>query len=170
MTDVLVACVGNIFAGDDGFGVEVARRLAGRPQPPGVRVVDFGIRGVDLTYALMDAPDVVVLVDAAQRGHAPGTVSVVELETSDTDEWIRDGGLISAHDLDPAKVLRLAAALGDPGGRRLLVACEPLDLGGEAGAMGLSPPIEAAVEPAVATVERLVAELITTQSAKGGDA
>ena len=78
MTSILVACVGNIFSGDDAFGVEVARRLSRVTLPDGVRVIDFGIRGIDLTYALMDGYDAVILVDAAQRGQAPGVVSVVE--------------------------------------------------------------------------------------------
>ena len=78
MTSILVACVGNIFNGDDAFGVEVARRLSQVTLPDGVRVIDFGIRGIDLTYALMDGYDAVILVDAAQRGQAPGVVSVVE--------------------------------------------------------------------------------------------
>src|SRR5947209_3209759 len=74
------AGVGNIFLGDDAFGVEVAQRLARRPLPAGVRVVDFGIRGLDLTYALLDPYDAVVLVDAAPRGNAPGTLYVLEPE------------------------------------------------------------------------------------------
>ncbi len=80
MTSILVACVGNIFNGDDGFGVEVARRLSQAKLPNGVRVIDFGIRGIDLTYALMDGYDAIILVDAAQRGEAPGVVSIVEPE------------------------------------------------------------------------------------------
>ncbi len=88
MTSILVACVGNIFSGDDAFGVEVARRLSRVALPDGVRVIDFGIRGIDLTYALMDGYDAVILVDAAQRGEAPGVVSVVEpdpIEMGDSD-------------------------------------------------------------------------------------
>ena len=82
MTSILVACVGNIFNGDDAFGVEVARRLSQATLPDGARVIDFGIRGIDLTYALMDGYDAVILVDAAQRGEAPGVVSVVEPDPS----------------------------------------------------------------------------------------
>ena len=75
---ILIACIGNIFLGDDGFGVEVARRLASRPLPPDVTVKDFGIRGFDLAYALMDSQDLTILVDACARGGAPGTVFVIE--------------------------------------------------------------------------------------------
>jgi hydrogenase maturation protease len=78
MGNVLIACVGNIFLGDDAFGVEVARRLSLRPFPEGVSVVDFGIRGIDLTYALLDPYEAVILVDAAPRGGPPGTLYVIE--------------------------------------------------------------------------------------------
>ena len=70
---ILIACIGNIFLGDDGFGVEVARRLAGRPLPPEVMLKDFGIRGFDLTYALLEPYELVILVDACPRGGEPGT-------------------------------------------------------------------------------------------------
>jgi len=157
---ILVAGVGNIFNGDDAFGVEVAQRLLGRPQPVGVKVVDFGIRGIDLTYALMDGCDAVILVDAAQRGHLPGTVSVVEPDLSAARELQPGDIVISGHDLDPAKVLQVVAALGGRCGRVVLVACEPLDCGDEDGAMGLSPPVAAAIDPAVATVENLIDEFL----------
>src|ERR1700736_5676334 len=80
---ILIACVGNIFLGDDAFGVEVARRLAYHPLPPGVRVIDFGIRGLDLTYALLDGCEGPILVDAAPRGEAPGTLSVIQPDPID---------------------------------------------------------------------------------------
>lgn len=78
MKAILVAGVGNIFNGDDAFGVEVVRRLAQRKLPDGVRAIDFGIRGIDLTYALLDGYGALVLVDTAQRGELPGTISIVE--------------------------------------------------------------------------------------------
>src|SRR5262249_15201119 len=108
---ILVAGVGNIFLGDDAFGVEVARRLARRPLPPEVRVVDFGIRGLDLTYALLDGYETVVLVDAAPRGGPPGTLYVLEPEPGEPPAG-EAGPLFEMHSLDPVKVLRLAAALG----------------------------------------------------------
>ncbi|MGJ0397304.1 MAG: hydrogenase maturation protease [Methylocystis sp.] len=165
MRSILVACVGNIFNGDDAFGVEVARRLAQIKLPNGVRVIDFGIRGIDLTYALMDDYDAVILVDAAQRGEAPGAVSIVEPDRVDMDDPSPDHMALSPHDLDPAKVLRLASALGGSCQRVLLVACEPLALGGEEGVMGLSAPVAAAVGLAAETVEELIDAMMAAQPA-----
>ena len=159
MTSILVACVGNIFNGDDGFGVEVARRLSQAKLPNGVRVIDFGIRGIDLTYALMDGYDAIILVDAAQRGEAPGVVSIVEPERVDLEDPSSENLALSPHELDPAKVLRLASALGGSCQRVLLVACEPLALGGEEGVMGLSEPVAAAVGVAAETVEELIDQM-----------
>ena len=156
MTSILVACVGNIFNGDDAFGVEVARRLSQVTLPDGVRVIDFGIRGIDLTYALMDGYDAVILVDAAQRGQMPGVVSVVEPDLIVAEDSTPEDLALSPHELDPAKVLRLASALGGNCRRVLLVACEPLTLGGEEGVMGLSEPVTAAVVVAAETVEELI--------------
>ena len=158
---VLVAGVGNIFLGDDAFGVEVAQRLARRALPDEVRVVDFGIRGLDLTYALLDGYEAVVLVDAAPRGGRPGTLYVLEADPVAATGSPCDGPAIEAHCLDPAKVMRLAAALGSPAGRVLLVGCEPVPPGeAEEMAMGLSEPVRAAVEEAVPLVEALVGRLL----------
>jgi len=160
MSGILVAGIGNIFKGDDGFGVEVAARLTRLHLPDGVKVVDFGIRGIDLTYALMDGYSAAVMVDTMQRGEAPGTVSVIEPE----QEPIGDHDLFfSPHDLDPAKVLQLARMLGGCCPRLLVVACEPLTFGDEDGAMGLSAPVAAAVEPAVAAIAALVGRLLNEQ-------
>lgn len=161
MNGILVAGVGNIFKGDDGFGVEVAQRLARRRLPEGVKVVDFGIRGIDLTYALLDGYRAAVLVDAMQRGEQPGTVTIVEPEQSAGEDPASEDMLISPHDLDPAKVLRLVRALGGSCERLLLVACEPATFGDEQeGLMELSPPVAAAVDHAVAAVEELVGKLL----------
>lgn len=161
MSGILVAGIGNVFMGDDGFGVEVVTRLQRRGLPDGVKVVDFGIRGIDLTYALMDGYSVAVMVDTMQRGEAPGTVSVIEPAPPQAEE---PGDLtFSPHDLDPAKVLRLARMLGERCPRLLVIACEPLTFGGEIGAMGLSGPVAAAVEPAVAAAEALVRRLLQEQ-------
>ena len=161
MTGILIAGIGNIFKGDDGFGVEVAAHLARRNQPIGVHVVDFGIRGIDLTYVLMDGYSVAVMIDTMQRGEPPGTVSVIEAEPEPM-EYIDDidGLAFSPHDLDPAKVLRLAGMLGGACPRLLVVACEPLTFGDEDGAMGLSPPVAAAIEPAVMAVETLIRQFL----------
>jgi hydrogenase maturation protease len=160
MNGILVAGVGNIFKGDDGFGVEVVQRLARKHLPDGVKVVDFGIRGIDLTYALLDDYRAAILVDTVQRGGVPGTVYVVEPDWPMEDEAAPEELQIALHDLDPMKVLRLVKALGGRYGRLLVVGCEPGTFGDEEGAMGLSSPVAAAVNEAVTTIETLIAELL----------
>ena len=154
---ILVAGIGNVFLGDDGFGVEVAQRMLRRAAPESVHVVDFGIRGFDLAYTLMDGYDVVILVDATARGEAPGTLYTIEVELPETKagEPVNMGG----HALDPVGVLHMVRSLGGQLGCVLVVGCEPAALGGEEGAMGLSAEVEAAVEPAIAMIEALVARL-----------
>ena len=143
---VLIACVGNIFLGDDGFGVEVARSLSKRQLPEGVSVKDYGIRGFDLAYALLDPWDLVVIADALPRGEAAGTLYVIEPElngpaSADT--------AINPHGMDPVRVLSLAASMGTISAKVLVVGCEPLDFGDELeGRMGLSSPIQDVVEAA----------------------
>lgn len=152
---ILVAGVGNIFLGDDGFGVEVVKRLAGRGLPEGVEVVDFGIRGLDLAYALQDDYEAVIFVDALPRGEEPGTVYLIEPE-------IEEDGMVSldTHGMDPVKVIKLSRVLGAPQTRTLVVGCEPkVILSGEDYddmLMELSEPVGAAVEEAVKMVESLV--------------
>ena len=154
---VLVAGIGNVFLGDDGFGVEVIRRL---PQlPEGVVAKDFGIRGYDLAYALLDDYELIILVDAAPFGGAPGDVYVVE-PTIEEESAAPAEPALDAHAMDPVSVLRLARSMGNVSARILLVACEPESLGGEEGRMGLSAVVEAAVEEATRTVERLAAEFL----------
>jgi hydrogenase maturation protease len=153
MARVLVAGVGNIFLGDDGFGVEVARRLSSRPLPPGVKVADFGIRGVDLAYALAGC-DAAILVDAASRGGAPGTLYVIEPALS-----AEAGETPEAHSMTPARLLAWIAPEERPKTLRV-VGCEPETFGPEGlGAVGLSAPVGAAVDEAVRLVEALLAEL-----------
>jgi hydrogenase maturation protease len=162
---VLIAGVGNLFFGDDAFGSEVARRLLRRPQAEGVRVVDFGIRGLDLAYALQDGHEAVVLIDAAPRGGPPGTLYVLEPEVGAPAEAAPD-----PHAMGPAAVLRLAASLGGPRGRVLVLGCEPACC--EEG-IGLSETVAAAVEEAVALTESLAARLLAGEpgaSATGGSA
>lgn len=155
---ILVAGIGNIFLGDDAFGSEVARRLELQSWPDGVRVVDFGIRGLDLAYALLDGHDLTILIDAAPRGLAPGTVSVIEPELSVLDQPEQSTALLDAHTLDPLKILGLARVMGAPRKRLLLVACEPADLGGGEGRLGMSDPVRVAVREAVHLIARLVQE------------
>ena len=134
---ILVAGIGNIFFCDDGFGVEVARTLALRNLPGSIRVTDFGIRSFDLAYALQDGYKTVILVDALQRGGAPGTVYVIKPDLESLAA--SDGSVVNAHSLDPVRVVQLASSMGAKLDRVLLVACEPAELGGEQGQLGLSP-------------------------------
>jgi hydrogenase maturation protease len=152
---ILIAGVGNIFLGDDAFGVEVARQLAGRPQPAGVQVTDFGIRGFDLALALLDGWDLAVLVDATPRGGRPGTLYVIEPEPPAAGA---EKTAVEPHGLDPVKVLQLVRSLGGQSPPLRVVGCEPAAFGTEEEpAMGLSPPVQAAVAQAVVLVEKLVA-------------
>ncbi|HEY7486202.1 MAG TPA: hydrogenase maturation protease [Streptosporangiaceae bacterium] len=153
---VLVAGVGNIFLGDDGFGVEVVRRLAGTDLPGWVRVEDYGIRGVHLAYDLVGADhELTIMVDATARGDPPGTVSVIELDIPETVNMAPDQvPLLDAHGMQPDVVLGLVGLLGGEPGRVLLVGCEPqvLDHG-----MDLSAAVERAVDTAVRVVTGLIA-------------
>lgn len=156
---ILVAGVGNIFMGDDAFGVEVARRLLDRALPDGVRVVDFGIRGFDLAYALMDGQDLTILVDATPRGGEPGTIYTIEPDMNELDSLSQDQMAVETHGMNPMKVLAMVKSMGGDPKRILLVGCEPETLGPEEGLMGLSEPVEAAVDEAVSIVESLVAKI-----------
>ncbi len=166
---ILVAGIGNVFLGDDGFGVEVAQRLAARPQPEGVRVVDFGIRGFDLAFALVEGWDAAILVDAVPRPAASGGgaeacppllqagalyVIEPELESAGSEPV---PVMIETHAMDPVKVLRLASNFGALPEQVLVVGCEPESFGSEDDMrMSLSPPVQAAVGEAVSLVESLI--------------
>jgi hydrogenase maturation protease len=163
---ILVAGIGNIFMGDDAFGCEVARRLMERTLPEGVRVVDFGIRGFDLAYAIMDGPRVTVFVDATPRGGAPGTVYTIEPDLSELNDAEQGGIMVETHGMNPLKVLAMVKAMGGEFKRILLVGCEPETLGGEEGLMGLSEPVLAAVDEAVGVVESLVAKILEESRAQ----
>jgi hydrogenase maturation protease len=165
LSPILVAGIGNIFNGDDGFGVAVAQRMIHRPLPAGVTVRDFGIRGLDLTYALLDGYAAAILVDTAQRGEPPGTVYLIEPEPAVIGDPQPDDLLLSPHELDPARVLRLALALGSHCRRVILVACEPASFGDEeVGAMELTPPVAAAVDPAIDLVEQVIRQLLAEEN------
>jgi hydrogenase maturation protease len=158
---ILVAGVGNIFLGDDAFGVEVVQRLAQRPLPDEVRVVDFGIRGFDLAYALLDRYEAVILVDAVPRGEPPGTLYVLEPILSDLPTGEQAGFPLDTHSMDPVKVLRLVEALGGRVERLLVVGCEPAPVGEvEDMQAGLSEPVRTAVNEAVGLIESLVDRLL----------
>ena len=155
---ILIAGIGNIFLGDDGFGVEVAQRLMKRTQADAVRVVDFGIRGLDLVYALQDGYETTILVDAYPHGQAPGTVSLIELSLEHLEG--APGEIVQAHAMNPMNVLRMAKAMNVPVQRIVLVGCEPLELGGEEGYMGLSSAVEAALDEAVRMIESTVSRIL----------
>jgi hydrogenase maturation protease len=165
---ILVAGIGNIFLGDDGFGCEVVRRLVKRELPENVEVRDFGIRGMDLAYALMDPYEAVVFVDAVPRGDEPGTVYLIEAEVPEEGEVALD-----THGMDPVNVIRLARVLGAEIPRTLVVGCEPQNIPGRRGGsethppqtdpyddmlMELSKPVQRAVDEAVKLVVSVVEE------------
>jgi hydrogenase maturation protease len=162
---ILVAGIGNIFMADDGFGVAVAQRLAERELPAGVDVVDFGIRGMDLVFALGEGYDAAVFVDAVPHGEPPGTLFVIEPSLGDLDGPVT----LDAHGMDPVKVLALAGQLGPVPERILVVGCEPQVrmTGDEDELVGdLSEPVRAALDEAVVLVENVVDDL--TQVNGGG--
>jgi hydrogenase maturation protease len=150
---ILVAGLGNIFLGDDAFGVEVVRRMAGREIPEGVRVVDFGIRGLDLAYALMEDYSGVILVDASPRGRTPGTL--YELEPGPVD-----GAAVDPHAAVPHQVLGLVRSMGGTLPPVRVVGCEPRTRPDDEPRMGLSPEVEGAIEPAISLVQDVIQELL----------
>lgn len=155
MSRTVIAGVGNIFLGDDGFGVEVVRALAGRALPDGVEVLDVGIRGVHLAYDLLDGCALLVLVDTAAHGEAPGTVSVIEPDATGAPAAAPGRPPIDPHGMAPHQVFDLLTRLGGGPSRTLVVACEPADL---SAGMELSEPVRAAVPRAV----RLIEDILST--------
>jgi hydrogenase maturation protease len=157
--NILIAGVGNIFLGDDAFGVEVAQRLAQMSLPPNVQVKDFGIKSYDLAYALMVERELTILVDAVPCGGEPGTVYTIDPELPPAGDA---PAAFDAHAMNPVSVLQLVCALGGRVGRLLVVGCEPLSVeADENGQIGLSAPVAAAVDEAI----RVIEELITNNSA-----
>ena len=155
---VLVAGVGNIFLGDDGFGSAVARRLAGTSLPEGVRVADYGTSGMHLAYDLAGGYETAILIDASPRGEAPGTVTVLEVDPAQRAELAADGlatsRLFDSHGMQPDLVLGVLDMLGGEARRILVVCCEPASTGY---GMELSEPVAAAVGEAA----RIVTDLVT---------
>ena len=155
---LLIAGVGNIFLGDDGFGVEVASRLAAADLPDWVRVADYGIRGMHLAYDLAGGYSSAILVDATARGGAPGTIYLIEPDVSSRpeaaeadDAALAASPLFNAHGMQPDVVFSMLGA----GTRQILVVgCEPASV---AYGIGLSEPAAAAVDEAVGVVLDLVA-------------
>ncbi len=167
---ILIACIGNIFLGDDSFGVEVAQRLMSRKTkryPEGVHVVDFGIRGIDLAYTLLDDYDALVLVDAISRSGMPGTLYLIEPDLAgiDPETGVMAGrAAMEAHSMDPLKVLAFARTLGAQPIRTFLIGCEPVPLNESEEhvemQMGLSEPVRASLDEAVKMIDSLVDELL----------
>ncbi|WP_051807227.1 hydrogenase maturation protease [Streptomyces sp. NRRL F-2664] len=167
---VLIAGIGNVFLGDDGFGVETVRALSAHELPDGVEAVDFGVRGVHLAYQLLDGYDTLVLVDATARGGAPGTLYLIEAQVRaeagapspaevGTDAGASgpqaagpgEGPVLDGHHMSPDTVLALLDTLcagtgATPPRRTLVLGCEPACV--EEG-IGLSAPVAAAVPEAV---------------------
>ncbi len=168
---ILIACIGNIFLGDDAFGVEVAQRLMNRHYPEGVKVVDFGIRGMELAYTLLDDYDELVLVDAIPRGGQPGTLYLIEPDlTNMNPEKGAEASRIAldGHSMDPVKVLAFARTLGAKPIHTLLVGCEPSAPGDDGDyeemQMGLSEPVQASINEAVKMIDSLVEKLTHSTS------
>ncbi len=162
---VLVAGIGNVFLGDDGWGVALAGRLAARSLPRGVDVVDFGIRGMDLAYAMQEDYEAVVFLDATSRGQRPGTLYVIEPDLEDIEMTI------DAHGMDPVKVLALAHTLGAQSlPRTLVVGCEPkthMSAEDDRIIAELTEPVRASLDEAVVLVEDLLTELTRPEERKG---
>ena len=153
---ILVAGVGNAWLRDDAFGGECARRLEAEGVPDGVSVMDVGTSGLDLAYEVMRGYDALLLLDATRQSGEPGTLYVMEPERAEFEGEIRDGESIDPHDMDPHTVLRFVTVTGGWPGRVLVIGCEP----GEAEpGLGMTAPVQAAVEAAVTLVRQTIAEL-----------
>lgn len=168
---ILLACIGNIFHGDDAFGVEVARQLATRALPDEVRLVDYGIRGLDLAFDLLDSYDVTIFVDATPQGKEPGTIYVMEPDLQELAAPATQNAIVDTHGMNPMRVLTMAMAMGAQFKKLLVVGCEPESLGtAEEGQMGLSQSVQAAVPKAVEVIESLITKILkeTRSDAVGG--
>jgi hydrogenase maturation protease len=154
---ILIAGIGNVFLGDDAFGVEVVRELTRSELPEGVNAVDFGIRGYDLAYAIMDGYAATILVDTTTRGNPPGTLYLIEPDQGELAKL--EGEVPDGHSLGPVQVLGLVRSLGGEIAGLYLVGCEPAVLETEDGQIGLSEPVQAAVSQAVDMIRTLVKDL-----------
>ena len=157
LRSILIAGVGNAWLRDDGFGGEVARRLADRSLPEGVDVMDAGTGGLDLAYEVMRGYDALVILDVSKQGGEPGTLYVMEPDEESIPAAIEDGDMLNPHAMDPQTVLRFVKSVGAWPGRVVVIACEPADV--EEMGWGLSDQVSAAVSRAVDLVVETVAEL-----------
>lgn len=155
---ILVAGVGNVLRGDDGFGVAVAQKLETKPHANNVTIMDAGIAGIQLVQELMNGYDMLIVADAVNRDGIPGTIYLIEPKVPDLDEKASNAlhqSLADAHYSDPAKVFILAKALGVLPSQVFLVGCQPAgydELGAD-----LSPVVMQAVQLAVEQIELLIA-------------
>jgi hydrogenase maturation protease len=159
---ILVAAVGNLWLGDDGFAGEVAKRIRARERSDDVAVADFGTGGLDLAYEVMRGYDALVLVDISRQGGEPGTLYVMEVDPDEIDARIEDGAQIDPHGMDPETVLRFVKATNGWPGQVVVIACEPEQV--EEVGIGLTPRVAAAVDAAVELVAQTVEELRCTSS------
>src|SRR5579875_1230524 len=150
---ILIAGIGNIFLGDDGFGPEVMRHVCDRVDgSDGLRATDYGIGGMHLAYDLLEGWDALVLVDALPNRGSPGTLHVFEADHGEHELT----PALDAHGMDPAVVFASLRALGGVAPRTVVVGCEVADV---TDGIGLSEPVQAAVPGAVTAVESAVAML-----------
>jgi hydrogenase maturation protease len=154
MKRILVAGIGNIFLGDDGFGSEAARILSRQSLPNAIQVIDFGIRSYDLAYALTEDWSAIILLDAVPRGEKPGTIYQIEIDLEELERV--DSGNVDPHGMNPVSVLLMAKSLGAISGKLYLVGCEPKILESEDGQLGLSQPVESAIPEALKMVQSLL--------------
>ena len=160
--EVLIAGIGNIFLGDDAFGVEVIQRLSQKPQPAGVVVKDFGVRSYDLAFALMQEWELAILVDALPLGGEPGTVYTIQPELPANEMRVAP----DAHSMNPVAVLQLVGSMGGTTGHVLVVGCEPATAEADSeGKMGLSEPVAAAVNEAINVIEGLITRVRSQSTA-----
>ncbi len=160
---ILIAGIGNIFFGDDAFGPRMVRELLEREWPDEVEIVDFGIRGIDLAFALLDDYFTAIFIDATPQGSEPGTLYLIQV-----DDETRDGrgvASVDTHNIDPVQVLSTVKAYGGTPPPLWVIGCEPASLEAEPGHyLQLSAPVEAAIDDAVEMVASLVERLLAPES------
>jgi hydrogenase maturation protease len=159
---ILVAAVGNLWLGDDGFAGEVAKRLRAREPADDVAVADFGTGGLDLAYEVMRGYEALVLVDVSRQGGEPGTLYVMDVDQESIEAGIEDGAQIDPHGMDPETVLRFVRATGGWPGQVVVIACEPEQV--EEVGIGLTPSVAAAVDDAVDLVVQTIEAVRCTSS------
>lgn len=165
---VLIAGVGNIFLGDDAFGSVAARRMLRRRQRPGVKIIDLGIRGFDLAFALLENYDLVVLIDILPHSAKPGSLRVLEIEFPPQPNACEHAS--QTHGMTPVRALEFASHFGVNAKQLYVVGCEPESLlPNGSGEFSLTPAVEAAIEPALKLVGELVGEFFRKIGQEAGE-